>query len=89
VIAPNTANYVLTFYANADRAGALIGANVNGTTVRSANVEVRGIGRYRTPYSFAFAAHAGDTIRVWMYSPATPGSAVIDDVVLAPYFGPQ
>jgi hypothetical protein len=29
-----------------------------------------------------FQASAGDTIRVWMYSPATPGYVVIDDVSL-------
>jgi hypothetical protein len=29
-----------------------------------------------------FNAQAGDTIRVWMYSPATPGYVVMDDVSL-------
>lgn len=87
VVTTGSANYIVTFYANADRPGALVGANVNGTTVGYANVEVRGTGKYGAPYSFGLTAKAGDTIRVWMYSPATPGSAVIDDVVLAPYFG--
>jgi hypothetical protein len=88
VVAPTSANYRVSFYANADRAGALVGANVNGTAVGHANVEARGTG-YGEPYTFGFRANAGDTIRVWMYSPATPGSAVIDDVVLAPYYGPR
>jgi hypothetical protein len=30
----------------------------------------------------------GDTSRVWLYSPATPGYAVIDDATLVQYFGP-
>jgi len=60
---------------------------VNGAGVASRNVEVRGAGNYGAPYAFTFAANLGDTIRVWMYSPATPGSAVIDDVSLA--FTPQ
>jgi hypothetical protein len=83
VVVPASDNYVVTFYANADRTGALIGANVNG--VGHANVEPRGTD-YGAPYSFRFRANTGDTIRVWMYSPATRGSAVIDDVVLAAYW---
>jgi hypothetical protein len=31
---------------------------------------------------------AGDTLRVWIYSPANGGSVVIDDVALQPYSGP-
>ena len=85
VVARSSENYVVTFYANADRPGALIGVNVNGTAVGHADVEPRGTD-YGAPYSFRFRANAGDTIRVWMYSPATPGSAVIDDVVLAAYW---
>jgi hypothetical protein len=85
VVVRSSANYVATFHANADRTGALIGVNVNGTTVAHANVEPRGAG-YGAPYSFRFRANIGDTIRVWMYSPATPGSAVIDDVALAAYW---
>jgi hypothetical protein len=85
VVTRSPENYAVTFYANADRPGALVGVNVNGTTVGRANVEPRGTG-YGAPYSFRFRANAGDTIRVWMYSPATPGSAVIDDVVLAAYW---
>jgi hypothetical protein len=83
VVAPTTAAYVLTLYANADRSGALVGVSLNGATAASANVEVRGTGNYGTPYAFHFNANTGDTIRVWMYSPAIPGSAVIDDVTLS------
>ena len=89
VKAPTSGNYRVTVYANADRTGALVGANVNGTTIGRANVEVRGTGNYGAPYGFAFTANTGDTIRVWMYSPATPGSAVMDDVVLAPNWEPR
>jgi hypothetical protein len=71
-----------SFYANADRAGALIGANVNGQLANSTSVQIRGSGNYGDPYVMTFSANAGDTIEVWMYSPATPGSAMIDDVSL-------
>ena len=83
VVAPATGTYALQVYANADRTGALVGASVNGATAASAGVEVRGTGNYASAYSFTFTANKGDTIRVWMYSPATPGSAVLDDVSLA------
>ena len=82
VTAPAAGTYTLTMYANASRPGAWIGVNVNGATAQSAPVQVRGAGAYGRPYSLSFAAKAGDTIRVWLYSPATPGSAVIDDARL-------
>jgi hypothetical protein len=87
VTAPATGTYTLQLYANADRTGALVGANLNGATAASASVEVRGTGNYGSAYSFVFHANQGDLICVWMYSPATPGSAVLDDVSLA--FTPQ
>jgi hypothetical protein len=46
------------------------------------NVGVRGFGNYGSSYELRFDARSGDTIRVWMYSPATPGYVVIDDVTL-------
>jgi hypothetical protein len=82
VIAPGTGSYTLTFFANADRDGGFVGANVNGTGAASSSVAVRGFGNYGTMYSIGFNAVAGDTIRVWMYSPASPGYVVIDDVSL-------
>jgi regulation of enolase protein 1 (concanavalin A-like superfamily) len=82
VTAPSTGTYTVTFYANADRAGGLVGANVNGALAASAGVQVRGFDNYGTPYTMSFAAKAGDSIVVWMYSPATPGYVVIDDVSL-------
>ena len=82
VTAPAAGTYTFTMYANASRPGAWIGVNVNGAAAQSAPVQVRGAGAYGTPYSLSFAAKAGDTIRVWLYSPATPGSAVIDDARL-------
>jgi probable HAF family extracellular repeat protein len=85
VKAPATGSYRLTFYANADRPGGLIGANIvnaNNATAASSHVAVRSFGYYGTAYVMTFPANAGDTIRVWMYSPATPGYVVIDDVSL-------
>jgi probable HAF family extracellular repeat protein len=80
--APSTGSYTLTIYANADRPGALVGANVNDETAASAEVAIRGFGNYGDAYVLTFHATQGDTIRVWMYSPAVPGYLVIDDAVL-------
>jgi len=33
-----------------------------------------------------FSASPGETIRVWMYSPPSPGYVVIDDATLTPPF---
>jgi hypothetical protein len=82
-IAPYDANYVFTIFANADRPGGLVGVNVNGRPVCGAGVPVRGFGNYGvTPLRVPMSARAGDIIRVWMYSPATPGYVVIDDAAL-------
>jgi hypothetical protein len=86
VTAPSTGTYVLTFHATADRDGGFVGANVNDATVAYSPVEARGFRNYGAPYTMTFAATAGDTIRVWMFSPAIPGFVVIDDVSL---IGPQ
>lgn len=83
LVAPRTGTYILQMYATADRPGGLIGANVNGATAAVAEVEPRGFGDYDAVYTLSFPASAGDTIRVWMYSPATPGYVVVDDVSLA------
>jgi regulation of enolase protein 1 (concanavalin A-like superfamily) len=82
VTAPATGLYALTMYANADRPGGLVGANVNGTLAATAAVAVHAFGNYGAPYAFTFAASAGDQIIVWMYSPAAPGYVVLDDVSL-------
>jgi regulation of enolase protein 1 (concanavalin A-like superfamily) len=82
VIAPATGSYTLTAYANADRAGALVGVNVNASLGGSAPIAVRGAGNYGAPYVMHFHASVGDAIVAWMYSPAAPGSAVIDDVAV-------
>jgi hypothetical protein len=81
VVAPVTGNYLLTMYSNASRSGGLVGANVNGAFAVSNSVAVHSVGAFGS-HSMALFAHAGDTIRVWMYSPATPGWVVIDDVSL-------
>lgn len=80
--APFSGVYTLTLYANADRDGGLVGANVNGSTVASQAVEVRGFRNYGDPYTMTFAARSGDLIHVWMYSPPTPGEVVVDDFSL-------
>jgi probable HAF family extracellular repeat protein len=80
--APSTGTYTLTIYANADRPGALVGANVGDHTVVSADVAVRGFANYGNAYVLTFTASQGQTIRVWGYSPAVPGYLVIDDVAL-------
>jgi probable HAF family extracellular repeat protein len=82
VTAPRTGTYTLTIYANADRPDALVGANVSGETAAFADVHVRGFGNYGDAYVLTFQASEGQTIRVWMYSPAVPGYLVIDDVGL-------
>jgi hypothetical protein len=80
-IAPATGGYTLRTFATADRPGGLVGVNVNGQAATSQDVAVRQFGDY-AEYTMPFNAHAGDTIRVWMYSPPTPGYVVIDDVSL-------
>jgi probable HAF family extracellular repeat protein len=81
-VAPATGTYSLTLYANADRAGGYVGADVNGAAAALMAVDVRGFRNYGAAYTMTFTASQGDTIRVWMYSPATPGYVVIDDVSL-------
>ena len=81
VVAPVSGTYVLRIHATADRAGGLVGANVNGATAASSAVAAAPFGRYSL-YSMTLSASAGDVIRVWMYSPALPGYVVIDDVSL-------
>jgi hypothetical protein len=82
VTAAVTGSYTLHLFATADRSGGLVGADVNGTLAAYNEVEARGFRNYGAGYSMSFDASAGDTIRVWMYSPATPGYVVIDDVSL-------
>jgi hypothetical protein len=82
VIAPVAGSYTLRLFATADRAGGLVGANVNGSLAAYREVDARGFRNYGLAYSMSFDASAGDTIRVWMYSPAIPGYVVIDDVSL-------
>jgi hypothetical protein len=82
VVAPLTASYTFRIYATADRPGGLVGVNVNGAPAIAADVEPRGFGNYGSSYELRFNAASGDTIRVWMYSPATPGYVVVDDATL-------
>jgi hypothetical protein len=88
ITAPVTGQYVFSVFANSDRTGSLVGVNVNGQKTGPAPVAVRGFDNYGDEYVLGFHCVAGDTIRVWLYSPATPGYAVIDDATLVQYFGP-
>jgi hypothetical protein len=83
--APATGDYTFTIYATADRPG-LVGVNVNGSPAASTSVAPRGFGNYGAAYTLTFFASRGDMIRVWMYSPATPGYVVIDDASLTMAF---
>ena len=82
VVAPLTASYTFRIYATADRPGGLVGVNVNGALAVAVDVEPRGFGNYGSSYELRFNAASGDKIRVWMYSPATPGYVVVDDATL-------
>ena len=79
---PATGNYMLTIHASSDRSGALVGFNLDGVG-GAMNVAPGGY----QPYQMGFFARAGDAIRVWMYSPSTPGFVAIDDASLVVYTG--
>ena len=81
VVAPATGTYTYIVYAGSDRAGGLVGANVNSVVAASSDVTAASFGDY-SRHTLKFAASAGDVIRVWMYSPASPGYVVIDDASL-------
>jgi hypothetical protein len=71
----------LSRWATDDRTGGFVGADVNGRNVAGNSVSARGFGNY-AQYVMTSQDSAGDTIRVWMYSPTTPGYVVGDDVSL-------
>jgi hypothetical protein len=83
VVAPETGSYGLTYFVTSDRGGGLVGVNLNGQAQTSQEIPVRAQGNYgAVPQTLHFFTTAGTTIRVWMYSPASPGFTAIDDVVL-------
>ncbi|MGE0449870.1 MAG: hypothetical protein AB7Q29_09845 [Vicinamibacterales bacterium] len=82
IVAPATGLYTLRVHATSDRPGGLVGANVNGRLAASETVAPRGFAAYGTPYVMTLSASLGDIIKVWMYSPASPGYVVVDDVSL-------
>ena len=83
VRAPRTGNYTLTCMPRLTaKAGWLVQTSTRCWRQPPA-VAPRGFRNYGDPYVMTFAAQAGDIIRVWMYSPSTPGYVVIDDVSLA------
>jgi hypothetical protein len=80
VVAPVEATtYGFAVSARTDHPGALVGINVNGTTIMSQPVLVGGYQRYQVG---TFKRNPGDVIRVWMYAPAVAGYVAIDDAVL-------
>ncbi len=85
VTAPAAGTYTFTIYANADKGGGLVGVNVNGANVAVSKVLNGGFGNYGK-HVMPFSASPGDTIRVWMYSPASRGYVVVDDATLTPNF---
>jgi hypothetical protein len=87
-LVPQRGAYILTFHANADKAGALVGIDINGASYPAAPVDVREPGTY-AEYAFGLILSAGDTLRVWTYSPANGATVVLDDVTLSTYSGPR
>jgi hypothetical protein len=87
VVVSTGGRFSVSLFANSDRSGGLAGVDVNGANVASANVEPRGAGNYGSAYTFDFRANLGDTVHVWMYSPAIPGWMTLDDATLA-FAGP-
>jgi hypothetical protein len=86
ITVPQTGNYVGVYFVNADRPGALVGIDLNGKSF-PVPVPVREPGAH-TEYRFGGFLRGGDTLRVWIYSPANGGTVVVDDVALQPYSGP-
>ena len=83
VIIQTAGAYVFSVRANSNHAGAFVGVNINGVGFQSLPIDVHPVGDYGTaPYMISFTASAGDTVRVWMYSPATPGVVAIDAATL-------
>ena len=76
VTSSEAGSYGFSVYVHTNHPGALIGVNLNGTTMVSRPVQVGG---YQI-YSMGFFSNAGDVIRVWMYAPA--GFVAIDDAIL-------
>jgi hypothetical protein len=86
----STGNLLLSLYARADHAGALVGVNVDGKPAVSTRVLNGGYQRYTIGlFLGGFTSNPNPVIRVWMYAPPTAGVVAIDDVQLTEYFGPQ
>ena len=87
---PVAGAYLVTIYAKADREGAWAGASLlrNGAGVQTFAEPVGFRSEYWGPdveypyfkYERSILAQAGDVLRVWGYSPSTPGWLVLDDV---------
>lgn len=77
IVASRTGTFTVTAYCAASGAAPAIGIDVGGTQV--VNMSVTADGAYRQ-YTQTFSAVAGQTIKVWYYTPAGSGWAVLDDV---------
>lgn len=78
IVIPVSGAYTLTIYAAASGPGASVGWNVNGALIASSNIAASDY----LAVTFSHPLTAGDTVRVWLYSSASPGWAAIDDVSL-------
>jgi hypothetical protein len=79
--APAAGSYTYRIFATADRAGGLVGVDVNGFAAAYSDVKAAAFGDYSL-YTMHFTAGADEVIHVWMYSPAVPGYVVVDDASL-------
>ncbi len=90
VSVPEAGTYRVTIYAKADRRGAWVGANLISQSFETQPfvTPVESRSAYWGPdalypyfkYEATVSAQAGDTIKVWAYSPNLPGWLVVDDV---------
>jgi hypothetical protein len=90
VSVPEAGTYRVTIYAKADRRGAWVGANLiaQSSETQPFVTPVESRSAYWGPdalypyfkYEGTVSAQAGDTIKVWAYSPNLPGWLVVDDV---------
>jgi hypothetical protein len=81
---PANGFYVFSAYVAADKPGALLGVNINGV----ARVTQVATGGY-TRYTVLLTAGIGTSIRVWLYSPASRGTVLIDDASFVRDTGPH
>jgi hypothetical protein len=84
LVVAQTDNYMFSAFVAADKPGALVGVDVNGVGT-GRQVLTGGYEQYR----IGLFLRAGDTIRVWVYSPASSGRVFVDDASFAIDTGPR